>query len=85
MSKVNPFDPYPEEAKSPLVYPSAPEFYAVFRQDTLEVLWFELTEEAAMDKAVKFSSMPEYQDVPVGWHLCKNPDLEDDDATQDPV
>lgn len=61
---------------SDLTPPSAAEFYAIFRVDTHKVLWFELKEEDAEAKALAFSNLPEYRDVPISWTLCQHPDLE---------
>lgn len=61
-----------------LPIPTADEFYAIFREDTQEVLWFELTEEAAKGKAVALSLLPEYKDVIVCWTLCGREGLDDE-------
>lgn len=50
--------------------PTADEFYAIFRVDTEEILWFELTEEAAEAKALMLSSLPEYRDILLACTLC---------------
>lgn len=50
--------------------PTADEFYAIFRDDTKEVIWFELTEDAAKEKATALSLLPEYKDVMMCWTLC---------------
>ena len=55
-----------------IIRPTAPEFYAIYRVDTLEVLWYELTEAAAHAKALTMCSLPEYKDVPISIHLCHN-------------
>jgi hypothetical protein len=50
--------------------PTSDEFYAIFRVDTQEVIWFELTEEAAESKALILSTLPEYKDVMLCCTLC---------------
>lgn len=59
-------------SKSKLTPPSAPEFWAIYRRDTLEVLWFTLEEGQAAAKALALSSLPEYKDIGISYTLCKH-------------
>jgi len=63
-----------------LPIPTADEFYAIFRDDTQEVIWFELTEQAAEDKALALSVLPEYTDVMLCWTLCGREGLDGQDS-----
>jgi len=56
------------------VMPTTPEFYVVFRSDTMEVLWFSLTLGEA-HKAAKYFSL-KLKDVPVSYTLAA-PDPEE--------